>query len=185
MDDEAVVSGCRRCSELVEERTQIVNGDGALDAPAVFVGEAPGRYEDERGVPFVGRSGKLLDEALAERGLGREEVRITNCVRCRPPENRNPRAGERANCRSYLDAELAIVDPEVILTLGRIPASELLNRQVSVTNEAGSTADIKIDGTSYRVVIGLHPAATLYDRSKTATFEAALDRALEMAGLLP
>lgn len=183
MDDEAVVSGCHRCPDLVDERTQIVNGDGALDAPAVFVGEAPGRFEDERGVPFVGRSGELLDEALAERGLGREDVRITNCVRCRPPENRNPRVGERANCRAYLDTELTIVDPQVILTLGRIPANELLDRQVSVTKDAGSTAEISIDGTTYTVVIGLHPAATLYDRSKTATFEAALDRALELAGL--
>lgn len=181
--DPPVVRGCTRCPALVESRTGIVNGQGAPDADLVLVGEAPGRREDAAGVPFVGRSGDVLNGALADRGLDRATVRITNCVRCRPPDNRDPHVEERTNCRDHLERELRAVDPSVVMPLGRVPAEELLDRSVRVTAEAGRTETVALGGRERTVVVGLHPAAVLYDRSNRAAFDAALDRAVAEAGL--
>lgn len=183
-DTEGVdVVDCTRCPELVESRSQIVNGTGARDAEVVFVGEAPGADEDREGEPFVGRSGDVLDEKLAERGLDRESVRITNCVRCRPPENRDPKRDELANCRDFLDREIRGIDPELIVTLGKVPSEHLLGRNVAVTKEAGQVAETRIGDATYRVLICVHPAATFYDSSQGETLEEALDTAAELAGV--
>ncbi|MFB6079592.1 MAG: uracil-DNA glycosylase family protein [Haloferacaceae archaeon] len=171
------VIACERCPALVESRSRIVNGDGPDDAALLFVGEAPGAEEDARGRPFVGRSGEVLDGTLADAGLAREDVRITNCVRCRPPENRDPHAEELANCRDHLDAEVAAVDPDLVVTLGKVPSEHLLDRSVAVTNEAGSIVETRIGGRTRRVLISVHPAATLYDRSQRETFERAIAEA--------
>ncbi len=176
------VSGCTRCSSLAESRQQIVNGTGPADADLVFVGEAPGANEDEQGEPFVGRSGSVLDDALRDEGLAREDVRITNCVRCRPPENRDPTTEEREHCREYLEAELDLLAPEVIVTLGKVPSEHLLERDVAVTNEAGTLVDQRIAGTPRSVLVCVHPAATLYDRSQEETFETTIRKAAELAG---
>jgi Uracil-DNA glycosylase len=117
--DGRCVTDCKQCSDLVASRGQIVNGVGPDDAALVFVGEAPGATEDEEGEPFVGRSGSVLDDALADAGVERADVRITNCVRCRPPENRDPTTAELANCRGYLDGEIKAVDPTLVVTWGR------------------------------------------------------------------
>ncbi|MFB6189807.1 MAG: uracil-DNA glycosylase family protein, partial [Halapricum sp.] len=103
MDEQLCVTDCERCPELVASRSRIVNGVGPTDADLVFVGEAPGAQEDEQGEPFVGRSGDVLDDALRDAGLSRADVRITNCVRCRPPDNRDPKREELDNCRGYLE----------------------------------------------------------------------------------
>lgn len=137
------VTACKRCRGLVESRSQIVNGVGPTDAELVFIGEAPGANEDEHGEPFVGRSGDVLDDALSEAGVSRDSVRITNCVRCRPPDNRNPSAEELSNCRRYLEHELSTLNPAVIVTLGKVPSEHLLDRQVAVTTAAGDVADIR------------------------------------------
>lgn len=181
--DGLCVTDCERCPALVESRSRIVDGVGPDDAALLFVGEAPGQHEDEQGEPFVGRSGDVLDDALAEAGVLREEVRITNCVRCRPPENRDPHKEELANCRNYLETEVDRVDPAVVVTLGKIPAEHLLDRSVAVTKEAGSVADARIAGESRRVLLSVHPAATLYDRSQQETFETTIREAVELAGL--
>jgi DNA polymerase len=173
------VVGCERCDELCDSRSQIVNGAGPADADLLFVGEAPGANEDEQGEPFVGRSGDVLDEGLREAGLDRGDVRITNCVRCRPPDNRDPRTGELANCREYLETEIDRVDPEVVVTLGKVPAEHLLERDVAVTSEAGDVFDVAIAGQPHRVLVSVHPAATLYDPSQKETFESALSTAAE------
>jgi len=177
------VSGCERCSALVDSRSRIVNGVGPGDAPLLFVGEAPGANEDEQGEPFVGRSGSVLDDALRERGLDRADVRITNCVRCRPPENRDPTGEELANCRPYLERETDRVDPELVVTLGKVPSEHLLGRSVAVTSEAGTVHDVRLGGNRRRVLVCVHPAATLYDRSQEEMFGAALDEAVAIAGL--
>ncbi len=177
------VTACERCPALVESRSQIVNGVGPDDAALLFVGEGPGASEDEQGEPFVGRSGSILDEALREEGLDRSDVRITNCVRCRPPENRDPTAEELSNCRGYLDAEIAAVDPELVVTLGKVPSEHLLGRSVAVTNEAGTVDEYTVDGTPRRVLLSVHPAATLYDRSQRETFESAIRKAVDLSGL--
>jgi DNA polymerase len=176
------VGGCERCPALVESRSRIVNGVGPDDADLLFVGEAPGANEDEQGEPFVGRSGDVLEEGLRDVGLSRRDIRITNCVRCRPPENRDPKTEERANCRGYLDREIAAVDPELVITLGKVPAELLLDRSVAVTSEAGDIDEITAAGTTQRVLLSVHPAATLYDPSQRETFAAALETAVEYAG---
>ena len=182
MDESALtIRDCTRCPALTDSRRQIVNGVGPADAALLFVGEAPGEQEDEAGEPFVGRSGDLLDEVLAEQGLSRSAVRITNAVKCRPPENRDPSAAERTNCRPYLDREIAAVAPDAIVTLGKVPSEELLGRAVAVTKEAGQTETVRIDGTAYQVLIGLHPAATMYDPSTREPFEAVIETAAAIA----
>ncbi|ELY65628.1 uracil-DNA glycosylase [Natronococcus jeotgali] len=175
------VTQCTRCPKLVESRSQIVNGTGPEDADVLFVGEGPGANEDERGEPFVGRSGSVLDDQLRTVGLDRETVRITNCVRCRPPENRDPTTEELENCRGYLETEIDRLDPDVIVTLGKVPTEHLLGRSASVTKEAGSVEEVRIEGTPRRLLICVHPAATLYDRSQEETFADALERAAELA----
>ncbi len=177
------VTECTRCPALVDSRSRIVNGTGPTDADLLFVGEGPGANEDEQGEPFVGRSGSVLDDALRTAGLDRIDVRITNCVRCRPPENRDPTTEELENCRGYLEREIAAVDPEVVVTLGKVPSEHLLERSVAVTKEAGSLEEVRIDGTPRRVLLCVHPAATLYDRSQEETFEEAVERAAELAGV--
>ena len=180
MTDEIDVSDCTRCDGLCASRSRIVNGVGPTDAALCFVGEAPGRHEDESGEPFVGRSGDVLDDALRDLGLARQDVRITNCARCRPPENRDPTAEELANCRPHLEAELAAVDPEVIVTLGKVPSEHLLERSVSVTAEAGTVHDARIGDDPRRVLVCVHPAATLYDPSQRETFASALEAAVDL-----
>jgi len=177
------VTKCTRCPALVDSRSRIVDGTGPEDADLLFVGEGPGANEDSQGEPFVGRSGSVLDDALLAVGLERGAVRITNCVRCRPPENRDPTGEELEACRGYLTQEIELVDPEVIVTLGKVPSQHLLGRSVAVTNEAGSVEEVRLDDTPRRVLICVHPAATLYDRSQEETFEGALETAADLAGV--
>lgn len=177
------VTECTRCPALVEARSQIVNGVGPEDADLLFVGEGPGSQEDAQGEPFVGRSGTVLDDALAERGLSRADVRITNCVRCRPPENRDPTTEELANCRGYLEQEIEIVDPDLVVTLGKVPSEHLLDQSLAVTKAAGDLYEADLGGERRPVLVSVHPAATLYDRSQEETFAAAMDEAVALAGM--
>jgi DNA polymerase len=181
--DGRCVTTCERCPALVDSRSRIVNGVGPDDADVVFVGEGPGATEDEEGEPFVGRSGSVLDEALRDAGLSRSSVRITNCVRCRPPDNRDPTTEELANCRGFLESELRIVDPDVVVTLGKVPSEHLLDRSVAVTKEAGSVHDLRIDDASLRLLVSVHPAATLYDRSQREGFFETIAEAARLAGV--
>jgi uracil-DNA glycosylase, family 4 len=176
------VEGCRQCSALVDARTQIVNGVGPTDADLLFVGEAPGANEDEAGDPFVGRSGDVLDDGLRAAGLSRSNVRITNCVRCRPPDNRDPTAAERDNCAGYLDREVVTVDPRLVVALGKVPAERLLDRTVGITTEAGTVAKTGFGGTDRPVLLSVHPAATLYDPSHQDRLEATLQTAADYVG---
>jgi uracil-DNA glycosylase family 4 len=180
-DDAIAVSNCESCPALVDSRSRIVNGVGPQEADLLFVGEAPGANEDEQGEPFVGRSGDVLDDGLRAIGLDRSDVRISNCVRCRPPENRDPTTEELDNCRSYIEREILAVDPELVVTLGKVPAEHLLGRSVPVTAEAGTIQEVSVDGHPRRVLISVHPAATLYDPGQRETFSATLSTAVEYA----
>lgn len=178
------VDACERCADLVAHRSQIVNGVGSGRAGIVFVGEAPGADEDERGEPFVGRSGEILTEKLADRGLDRGDVRITNTVRCRPPDNRDPHVDERANCRGYLDAELATLAPDVVCALGRIPTHELLDRSPTLGDVVGERFPEVLGqtaGVDAVLVPCYHPAAMLYDRTKEEVIDAVLDDVIALA----
>ncbi|ELZ29799.1 uracil-DNA glycosylase [Halogeometricum pallidum JCM 14848] len=187
MSDDAMdglcVRECQRCPALVESRSRIVNGVGPDDANLLFLGEGPGANEDEQGEPFVGRSGSVLDDALREVGLARADVRITNCVRCRPPENRDPTKEELGNCRGYLERELELVAPDLVVTLGKVPSEHLLDRSVAVTKEAGDVVDVRLGDRSQRTLVCVHPAATLYDGSQKETFFDAVAKAADLSGL--
>ena len=119
------VSSCTRC-ELHQSRTQTVFGVGNPNATWMIIGEAPGAEEDRRGEPFVGRAGKLLDEMLRAIGQARQDVFIANILKCRPPNNRDPKTDEVAQCREYLERQIALVDPSIILAVGRVAAQNLL-----------------------------------------------------------
>ncbi len=121
----AFLDGCTRCG-LAEGRKHIVFGEGAPDARLLFVGEGPGRNEDETGRPFVGQAGKLLDAMIEAMGMRRDEVYIANVVKCRPPRNRDPREDEVAACAPFLDRQIELIRPEVIVCLGKPSAHRLL-----------------------------------------------------------
>ena len=120
------VSGCPRCEELAATRTQTVFGVGNPEAAIFFLGEAPGADEDRTGEPFVGKAGQLLNKIIGACRLTRDDIYIANILKCRPPGNRNPSPVEAANCREYLDAQIATVDPDYIVCWGRIAAENLL-----------------------------------------------------------
>lgn len=151
------IKSCALCS-LSEKRTQAVPGEGSLDADIMFVGEGPGFYEDRDGRPFVGPAGKFLDELLQSIGLRRETVYITNMVKCRPPNNRDPLPGEVSACRPYLDTQLEMISPEVIVTLGRHSFSKFFPSQ-SLTKARGRSQQWR-NLTVYPIY---HPAAALHN----------------------
>lgn len=155
---EATVRRCTRCA-LHAGRTRTVFGVGSRRADWLIVGEAPGADEDRQGEPFVGRAGKLLDAMLAALGFARTAVYIANVVKCRPPENRNPRPEEAASCAPYLDRQIALLEPKIILALGRVAAQRLLGCDIPVGRLRGRVhrygpADIPL-------VVTWHPAYLL------------------------
>lgn len=147
---------CTRCA-LGSDRTNLVFGSGDESARLMFVGEAPGRVEDQQGLPFVGPAGRLLDELLAEIGLERPNVYITNVVKCRPPGNRDPLPLEMDTCGPFLKDQISIVKPRVVCALGRIAAGYMLERSVQITRMHGQ----KFARPGYFVVPVFHPAAAL------------------------
>src|SRR6266704_1943197 len=128
---------CTRCSELAATRRTVVFGAGDADADLMFVGEAPGASEDEQGLPFVGRAGKLLDQLLAEIGMERKEVFVCNTLKCRPPGNRDPLPVEIENCREYLLRQVELIEPKVICTLGNFSTKLLRGDPTGITRLHG------------------------------------------------
>ena len=158
---------CRRCG-LADTRTQVVFGVGDPQAEVLFIGEAPGAREDEQGQPFVGRAGKLLDDMLAMIGLSREHIYITNSVKCRPPENRDPLPEEKTACAPWLQQQLAQMQPKIMVCLGRISANELIHEDFKISQEHGQF--FRKDGVEMMALY--HPAALLRSPGKKPeTFE--------------
>jgi len=162
---EAEVKACRKCG-LWKRRKNSVPGEGNLDAAVMFVGEAPGYWEDIKGRPFVGAAGKLLDETLSTVGISRSEVYITNVVKCRPPENRDPLPSEIETCTPYLDRQIKIVEPKFIVTLGRHAVSYILPKAgfetESITKIHGKIYEASLLGSEVFVIPMDHPAAAPY-----------------------
>jgi len=131
------VAACVRCQELAATRTQTVFGVGNLEAKLMFIGEAPGADEDKQGEPFVGRAGQLLNDIIRACKMKREDVYICNILRCRPPGNRLPNPQEAANCREYLDGQIAIVNPDYIVCWGACAAQNLLGTDNSIGKMRG------------------------------------------------
>ena len=137
-------------------------------AEILFIGEGPGQNEDEQGVPFVGKAGALLDDMLAIIGLNREKVYIANTVKCRPPDNRDPLNEEKAACRGWLNRQIALLQPKLLICLGRHAAKELIREDFQISNEHGQW--FEKDGM--RMTAIFHPAARLRDDGKgPETFE--------------
>ena len=154
-------AGCRGCS-LGETRHNLVFGVGNAQAEVMLVGEGPGEQEDLQGVPFVGPAGKLLDDMLEMIDLDRQKVYIANIVKCRPPRNRDPLNVEQEACRPWLDRQIALVNPKIIVCLGRIAAMALIREDFRITREHGQWFDR--DGR--RIMATYHPSALLRDVDK-------------------
>lgn len=154
----------RICSDLADAATQLVMGDGNTDADIVFIGEAPGKKEDETGKPFVGASGRFLDEMLDAAGMNREDVYITNIVKYRPPSNRDPTRAEKAEFWPYLVQQLQIIQPRIIITLGRHSGMNFIPDLV-ISRDHGQGRVVSLEGTDYFVIPLYHPAAALYNGS--------------------
>lgn len=150
------VSVCMKCT-LYESRKKSVPGDGPADAEIMFIGEGPGFHENEQGHPFVGASGKFLDQLLAQAGVTRADVFIANVVKCRPPDNRDPSTDELAACDTYLEEQIKIINPSIIVTLGRISMGKFFSN-VKISAVHGQMQKV---GERY-VIPMFHPAAALH-----------------------
>ena len=159
------INTCTLCS-LSEKRTRAVPGEGSRTAEIVFIGEGPGFYEDRDGRPFVGPAGHLLDELLASIDLKREDVYITNMVKCRPPNNRDPLPGEMQACQPYLDKQLDMISPKVVVTLGRHSFSKFFPGE-SISRARGKPRRWK----NHMIYPMYHPAAALHNAALRPTIE--------------
>jgi DNA polymerase len=174
---------CTRC-RLSEERTHVVAGVGPCDSRIVFIGEAPGKDEDLEGEPFVGRAGRILDEALKEAGVTRGQVYISNLVKCRPPKNRKPRKDEVNTCMAlYLESEIKAISPLVICALGQTVVESLMRTEVSMEKMVGEQLPLTFAARNVKLFVNYHPAACLYQRKNMPRFKECIRASLEAAGL--
>jgi DNA polymerase len=153
------VIGCPLC-KLSRSRKNAVPGDGQLSSKIMFIGEAPGKNEDEQGKPFVGAAGMILNQALEKAGIKRAEVFITNVVKCRPPNNRLPENDERSICRQYLDRQISLIAPKIICILGSTAYSSILGGKSIIKNRGKI---MEKNGQKYFLTI--HPAAAIYNKN--------------------
>ena len=161
---------CQQC-EIARNRTQTVPGEGAEDADLLFIGEAPGWHEDQQGRPFVGPAGQYLDELLASINLNRRQVYIANVIKCRPPNNRDPLPAEISNCHKWLDRQIELISPKIIVTLGRYSMARFFPGK-SIGKIHG-TAQKRDDILYYAMY---HPAAALHQQSLRQAIEADMRR---------
>ena len=163
---EEVARRVRSCTDcpLSEGRTNAVPGEGPPDAEVMFIGEGPGFHEDRLGRPFVGQAGQLLEALLADAGLRREQMFIANMVKCRPPNNRDPLPAETAACSKYLDRQIELIDPKLIVTLGRFSLSKFFPKE-SISKARGKVRQVE----GRLVYPMMHPAAALHRNELRAT----------------
>ncbi len=173
------VLACTKC-RLSKGRTNVVFGVGSLTSPVMFVGEGPGQNEDEQGEPFVGRAGRLLTKTLTKLGVRREQVYITNIVRCRPPDNRTPQTDEVMACIPYLFRMIKFMQPKIICTLGGPAAQTLLNTKTGITRLRGRVHEFN----NMKIFPTFHPAYILRNMNNVGVLEADLAKVLREAGLL-
>jgi DNA polymerase len=157
------ITNCHNC-ELHRSRTTVVPGEGSFNADIVFIGEAPGFHEDQQGRPFVGPAGHFLDELLSSIGLNREQVYICNMIKCRPPQNRDPLISELQTCQQWLDQQLELLQPKIIVTLGRYSMARFFPGQ-TISKAHGKS---RVDGDIVYYAM-YHPAAALHQQSLRQT----------------
>ena len=156
---------CDKC-KLSKGRNKVVIGCGNKEAKLMFIGEGPGADEDAQGIPFVGKAGKLMNMALEGIGIKREKVYITNIVKCRPPQNRNPEKEEIISCMKYLQAQIRLVQPQVIVLLGNVALKSILGEEYGITKTRG----MWIEKGKIKYMPTFHPAALLRDETKKILF---------------
>ena len=164
-DLQNAIIDCKGC-KLCNNRTNIVFGTGNINSKIMFIGEGPGADEDAQGIPFVGKAGKLMDNAFDIVGINREEVYIANIVKCRPPNNRDPQDDEINACINYLRNQVMIIKPKIIVLLGRIALQNILGKEYKITVSRGKWIEKK--GIFYMPT--WHPAALLRDETKKMDF---------------
>lgn len=157
---ENIIKNCTKCP-LSKTRNNFVFGTGNPDADIAVVGEAPGGEEDMQGKPFVGRAGQLLTDILKSVDIKREDIFICNILKCRPPGNRNPQPDEILKCRPYLDKQLSLIQPKIILALGTFAAQTLLNCKETLGKMRSNILDYINNGNTIKVIVTYHPAALL------------------------
>ena len=172
---EEACNNCTKC-KLCTNRHNVVIGTGNKNAKIMFIGEGPGADEDLQGIPFVGKAGKLMDKALDGIGIKREEIYIANIVKCRPPNNRNPEYEEADSCKEYLDSQIKLVNPEIIVLLGSVALKNILGKEYGITLSRGKW--FEKDGIKYMPTF--HPAALLRDETKKIDFWKDLKRVKEI-----
>jgi DNA polymerase len=181
----AQARACERCSELAATRKTVVFGAGNADADLMFIGEAPGASEDEQGLPFVGRAGKLLNQLLGEIGMERREVWVCNVLKCRPPGNRDPLPVEIDNCQEYLLRQVELIEPSVICTLGNFSTKLLRGDPTGITRLHGQPEVITLGTRAVRLYPIYHPAAALYTPRMLETLREDFLRLPELLALGP
>lgn len=164
-DLKEAINNCNKC-KLCKNRKNIVFGVGNENAKIMFIGEGPGADEDLKGIPFVGKAGKLMDKAFLALGIKREDVYIANIVKCRPPNNRDPEPNEVAGCINYLRNQVMIIKPKIIVLLGRVALNNILGQEYKITASRGKWIEKK--GILYMPT--WHPAALLRDENKKIDF---------------
>jgi uracil-DNA glycosylase family 4 len=179
----AQASGCLRCPELAATRKTVVFGAGNANADLMFIGEAPGASEDEQGVPFVGRAGKLLEKLLEEVGQQRSDVFIANVLKCRPPGNRDPLPIEIENCQEYLLRQVELIQPTVICTLGNFSTKLLRGDPTGITRLHGQPEILTLGRRAVRLYPIFHPAAALYTPRMLETLREDFARLPELLAL--
>jgi DNA polymerase len=161
------INKCKRCN-LSKTKLNYVPGEGSIKSKIMFIGEAPGRNEDKQGIPFVGRAGKILDDLLNNINLDRNEIFITNILKCRPPKNRNPTREEIESCVVFLERQLELINPKVIVTLGNFATKYILEKFGFKTEKIGLVHGYKFkinNKDKIQLIIPLfHPAAMIYNR---------------------
>ena len=182
---EEEVLKCCKC-RLCKGRTKVVFGEGNINTKLMFVGEAPGEQEDLQGRPFVGRAGQLLTRFLNLFGVSRERIYITNIVKCRPPQNRNPQPDEIKSCYPYLEKQIEIITPKVILCLGAFASRTLLNLPPSaaISKLRGKPQEVEIGNLKVTVIPTFHPAYLLRNRKGEPEFQKDLEKALKLSEIL-
>jgi uracil-DNA glycosylase family 4 len=165
----AQARNCTRCAELAATRRNVVFGAGNANAELMFIGEAPGASEDEQGIPFVGRAGKLLEQLLGEIDIKRADVFIGNTLKCRPPGNRDPLPVELDNCHEYLLRQVELIEPTVICTLGNFATKLLRGDPTGITRLHGQPEVLVLGRRAVRLYPIYHPAAALYTPSMLDT----------------
>lgn len=160
------IKDCNKC-DLCKGRTQVVFGVGSSESDLLFIGEAPGRNEDQQGEPFVGAAGKLLNKLLQSIELSRQDIYIANVLKCRPPNNRDPQPEEIDACKNHLAEQIKIIKPKIIAPLGKFASSWLLGKNVSMSKVHGK----KFAAKNFFIFPVYHPAAALYARTTLVDLE--------------